>query len=81
MYTNINYVSRFLRVALSLGLVFAVLNAAGPLGALVYAPFVSIYAGITGFIGWDPLYALVSEILEGHLADGSQQFNGELVHV
>jgi hypothetical protein len=68
MYTNISNMNRVARIVLSLGLVFAVLNAAGPLGALVVAPFISIYAGITGFIGWDPVSALMSQAREASAA-------------
>ncbi len=62
MYTNISSLNRVLRIVLSLGLVFTVLSMSGPLGALVSLPFVSIYAGITGFIGWDPVIALMSDV-------------------
>jgi hypothetical protein len=64
MYTNISNMNRAARVVLSLGLVFAVLNAAGPLGALAVLPFISIYAGITGFIGWDPVSAFMNQAFE-----------------
>jgi hypothetical protein len=64
MYTNISNMNRAARIVLSLGLVFAVLNATGPLGALVALPFISIYAGITGFVGWDPVSALASQARE-----------------
>jgi hypothetical protein len=62
MYTNIGIVNRVLRMALSLGLVFTILSMSGPLGALVYLPFVSIYAGLTAFIGWDPVHALLGQV-------------------
>lgn len=62
MYTNISNLNRVLRTVLSLGLVFAVLSMSGPLGALVSLPFISIYAGITGFIGWDPVIALINDV-------------------
>jgi hypothetical protein len=62
MYTNINIMNRVGRVVLSVGLVFAVMSVSGPLGTLVALPFVSIYAGITGFIGWDPVAALLGKV-------------------
>ena len=58
---NINTLNRTFRIALSLGLVVVALNMTGPLGDVAYALFVSIYAGITGFIGWDPVIAFLSK--------------------
>jgi hypothetical protein len=60
MYTNITVADRLFRIAISLGLVLAVLSMSGPVGSLVYALFVSIYLGITAFIGWDPVNALLN---------------------
>lgn len=57
---NINTLDRTLRMALSLGLVLIALNMSGPIGTLAYAVFVSIYAGITAAIGWDPMIAAMS---------------------
>jgi hypothetical protein len=62
MYTNITTINRVSRVALSIALVMAVVNMTGPLGVLTVMPFISIYAGITGFIGWDPIAALLNQI-------------------
>jgi hypothetical protein len=59
MYTNISVVDRAFRIAISLGVVVAVLSMSGPVGGLVYALFVSAYLGITAFIGWDPVSALM----------------------
>ncbi len=64
MYTNISILNRVFRIALSLGLIFTILSMSGPLGAMLYAPFFSIYAGITAFIGWDPVNALMSKVQE-----------------
>ena len=64
MYTNISIYGRVIRIALSIGLVMAVMNMSAPLGAMVYLPFISIYAGITGFIGWDPVNAVVKQFQE-----------------
>jgi hypothetical protein len=62
MYTNITTINRVSRVALSVALVLAVVNLSGPLGVLTIMPFISIYAGITGFIGWDPISALLNQV-------------------
>ncbi len=62
MYNNISISGRIFRIALSTGLIVAVLNSTGPLGAMVYLPFVSIYAGLTAFIGWDPVNAIANGI-------------------
>jgi hypothetical protein len=59
---NINTLNRAARIALSLGIVVTVLGMSGPVGNLVYAIFVSIYAGLTGFIGWDPAMALMDKM-------------------
>jgi len=59
---NITILNRTFRIALSLGLIFVTLNMSGPLGTVVYALFISIYAGITASIGWDPLIALMGSI-------------------
>jgi hypothetical protein len=45
-----------------------VLNLSGPLGVLTIMPFISIYAGITGFIGWDPVTALLGQLEARHAA-------------
>jgi hypothetical protein len=65
MYTNITVIDRAFRIAISLGVVLAVLNMSGPLGSMVYALFVSIYLGITAFIGWDPIAALMGRVSKG----------------
>ena len=62
IYNNISTSGRIFRIALSVGLVMLVMNSAAPLGNLAYLPFVSIYAGITGFIGADPVNTLASMI-------------------
>lgn len=78
MYTNINTINRVSRIVLSLGIVYAVLSMSGPLGALVYAPFISIYAGITGFIGWDPVNELISKRRASPAANLAHVHHGEL---
>jgi len=61
---NISTSGRVFRIALSLGLVMVTISSAAPLDQLVYLPFISIYAGITGFIGADPVNALMNKISE-----------------
>ena len=78
MYSNINTVNRIARLALSLGLIFIVLSLGGPLGALAYLPFVSIYTGITAFIGWDPAIALMGRWVDGPAVGNSVLHDDEL---
>jgi len=61
---NISISGRVFRIALSIGLILTVLNSGSPLGNMVYLPFAAIYAGITGFIGWDPVNKLASIVEE-----------------
>jgi len=64
MYNNISISGRVFRIALSTGLILTVLNSGAPLGAMVFLAFASIYAGITGFIGWKPINKLASVVEE-----------------
>ena len=80
MYSNINTVNRIARLALSLGLIFIVLSLSGPLGALAYLPYVSIYTGITAFIGWDPAIALMNRVLGAEVAAVNRSYDGAVAH-
>ena len=75
---NISTLNRIFRIALSLGLIVAVLNGSGPLGAMAYLPFISIYAGLTAFIGWDPVNALVSKLEKVLAIKHSHTHHGDL---
>jgi len=76
---NINILDRTLRIVLSLGIVLVMLNMSGPLGIAAYAVFVSIYAGITGFIGWDPVISLMSKTDKKVSATHGHAHHGKLV--
>ncbi len=79
IYNNISTSGRIFRIVLSVGLVMFVMNSAAPLGNLAYLPFVSIYAGITGFIGADPVNALASMISKKMAAKPSYARHGGMV--
>jgi len=76
---NISTLNRIFRIVLSLGLIAVVLNGSGPLGAMVYLPFISIYAGITAFIGWDPVNALAKKPEKAITATHSHTHHGDLL--
>ncbi len=61
MYTNISTSDRVFRLIVSYLLIFTVVGGSGPIGAMAYLPLIAIYTGITAFIGWDPISALVSK--------------------
>ncbi len=77
---NISITNQVLRLALSLGIVFAVLNASGPIGSLVYALFLSAYAGITAAIGWDPAIALLDLIHHKMAERSAHRHHDHLAH-
>lgn len=54
---NIGNSERLMRVVLGVGLIFDVLHGSGPLGLAALIPLASIYPIMTGFLGFDPLYA------------------------
>jgi hypothetical protein len=54
---NIGNSERLMRVTLGVGLIVDVMLGAGPLGLAALIPLVSIYPVMTGFLGYDPIYA------------------------
>jgi len=54
---NIGNSERLMRAVLGVGLIFDVLHGAGPLGLAALIPLVSVYPIMTGFLGYDPIYA------------------------
>lgn len=54
---NIGSTERLMRVTLGVGLIVDVLLGAGPLGLAAFLPLVSIYPIMSGFLGYDPVYA------------------------
>jgi hypothetical protein len=77
---NINTINRVLRVVLSLGIVVVVLGMTGPVGNLAYAFLVSIYAGLTGFIGWDPAIALMDRLHKKVTDKADHTHHNHLLH-
>ena len=57
-YTNIAQSERVARIALGVGLIIDVVNGSGPLGSAALIPLASIYPVMTGFLGFDPIYAM-----------------------
>lgn len=56
---NISNSERVARVVLGVGVILdVVFHASGPLGWVAILPILSIYPGLTGFIGYDPIYAM-----------------------
>jgi len=70
---NISISGGIFRVTLSVGLILVVMNSNAPLNDAVYLAFVSIYAGITGFIGWDPVNAIMDRVSEKLIAKNRAQ--------
>jgi len=77
---NLSTLNRVLRVALSIGIVVTVLLMSGPVGNLAYAILVSIYAGLTGFLGWDPAIALMDKAHEKASEKTSHTHHDHLLH-
>jgi hypothetical protein len=77
--SNISTLNKIFRIVLILGLIAVVLNGSGPLGAMVYLPFISIYAGITAFIGWDPVHAVAKKLEKTITIKHSHTHNGDLL--
>ncbi len=69
---NIGTVERALRMAVTLGIVVAVLNVNGELGYLALLPLLAIYTGITAFIGWDPIEALADSMKQSMTSSASR---------
>lgn len=56
---NIGNAERLMRVTLGVGLIVDVMLGAGSLGLAMLIPLVSIYPLMTGFLGYDPIYAAI----------------------
>ena len=56
---NIGDSERLMRVVLGVGLIVDVLHGSGPLGLAALIPLASIYPIMTGFLGFDPIYAAI----------------------
>lgn len=79
MYTNISTSDRVFRLIVSYLLIFTVVSGTGPIGAMAYLPLIAIYPGITAFIGWDPISALMSKRAERKAAKTSYVATNRLV--
>ncbi len=67
---NISLLNRAFRLLVTFAIVFSVLSVDGPIHNLVYALFISIFTGLTAFIGWCPAVALMDR-LHKHLPSHS----------
>ena len=65
---NIGNAERLMRVTLGVGLIVDIMLGVGPLGLAMLIPLVSIYPLMTGFLGYDPIYAAI-----GYSSNRSEQ--------
>lgn len=55
---NITVAERGTRIIVGFGLIAVVAMQTGTLGLSAISPLVAVYPMMTGFLGWDPLYAV-----------------------
>ena len=55
---NITVAERGARITVGFGLIAVVAMQTGTLGLSALLPLVAVYPLMTGFLGWDPLYAV-----------------------
>ncbi len=65
---NISTGERVIRMAVTAGLIGTVLTHSGDLGYLTLLPLMSVYTGLTAFIGWDPVVAAAQTLKQSSAA-------------
>jgi hypothetical protein len=60
-YTNISNTERAVRITIGLALTYSVAFQTGTLGLAAILPLVAVYPIMTGIIGWDPVYNIITQ--------------------
>lgn len=55
---NMTITERGTRITAGIAIIASVIAQTGPLGLTALLPIAAIYPLLTGFLGWDPVYAL-----------------------
>lgn len=59
-YTNISNTERAIRIIVGLALTYSVTLQTGTLGLAAILPLIAVYPVMTGIIGWDPVYNMIT---------------------
>lgn len=60
-YTNIGTTERAVRIVMGMVLTYSVVLQAGTLGVAAILPLVAVYPIMTGIMGWDPVYSMITQ--------------------
>ena len=60
-YTNIGALERAVRIAIGLALTYSVALQTGTLGVAAILPLIAVYPVMTGIMGWDPVYSMITQ--------------------